>query len=211
MAAIEKTYTDKYSEYKEFVDWAKDKEYVCPNGTVLKPKEYIYDRGPEDFPGNEIPIAHTPQSLDYFLIKDPTTPEFVRKRMQEVYCDWYWEVLEGRSDEDKLIYVEGVPVEFKKNRKLVWINKPKSNIIYSWGSVQLFPPGSDFPVPYDLGLKRFLHEYELGQRYNFSFPVPNSTWKSAIRKLRKMPLPQGATLLFEDPWDELKPYRLLVL
>ena len=71
MAAIDKTYVSTWEEYNEYVKWAKDRVFVCPNGTKIRPIDYVYDYGYEHFDGEIERVLHnTPTSLDYFLIKE---------------------------------------------------------------------------------------------------------------------------------------------
>ena len=84
MAAIDKTYTSKWEEYKEYRDWAINQKFVCPNGDVVKPIDYLIKWREEDFDGvHEKPIMNTPYTLDYFLIKHCPV-KFVYDRLREV-------------------------------------------------------------------------------------------------------------------------------
>ena len=42
MAAIDKTYVYSITDYKDYVNWAKNQKFKCPNGQILSPSKYIY-------------------------------------------------------------------------------------------------------------------------------------------------------------------------
>lgn len=214
MAAIEKTYTDKWQDYKDLVDWAKDKVYKCPNGTQLYPSQHIYsDWTEEDFgPDKEIPVMHTPQSLDYFLIKD-CPMQFVQDRLKEVYGDWYWEVKEDRSSEDLLEYVDGIPKDWTTGRRIVWIKRPKNNKISTFVDLEMRNPDTDYiGEAYDWDLKRFLHPDELGDHRVREWYIGGMTWKAVMRRIRKMPLPSMAYFTAGDFVDDkYTEYRFFVI
>ena len=97
MAAIDKTYITNVKDYIEFIDWAKDKEYKCPNGCIVKPMDYLYEWDIENLKNTienhkEVAILSTDSTIDYFLIKYCPL-EFVQKRMSEVYSDKQIEAL----------------------------------------------------------------------------------------------------------------------
>ena len=89
MAGIDKTYVRNVQDYLDLVSWAKDKEFKCPNGQVIRPSDYIYEWNISELEDvlsryGEYPVMNTPYALDYFLIKHCPL-DFVRKRMEEVY------------------------------------------------------------------------------------------------------------------------------
>lgn len=75
MATIDKTYAKTWEEYESLVEWAKDKEFICPNGIILYPSNYIYEWDmnsyekshssfKEEYPNEEFefPVMNTSQS-----------------------------------------------------------------------------------------------------------------------------------------------------
>lgn len=197
MAAIEKTYTKDWEEYNSLRFWAQGKEFVCPNGRVLRPSEYLYEWNMEDFKGQELPIMHTPQVLDYFLIKYCPL-EFVQKRMKEVYRSWYDEVITGESDYDRLEYIDHRPAHYNLGKNLVWVKKPKHNKIPEGTCIEMYDPESDFPCDFDPELKRFLSPDEFSIYTGNQWDVSGMTWKAVMRLLRGMPLPEGASFVVSD-------------
>lgn len=131
MAGIDKTYAQSIKEVDEFINWAEEASFKCPNGQILKVINYCYldreyisqsdvreemERWFEE--GNEIPVLNSPTALDYFLIKYCPLP-MVQKRMNEVYSeDYIKSIKDGTSDWDTfkrptpgnhLKWVEGKP------------------------------------------------------------------------------------------------------
>lgn len=209
MAAIDKTYTDKWSDYEALVNWAKDKVFVAKNGIKLQPLDYIYEWNKEDWPNKSVPVMNTPESLDYFLVKECPL-QFVQDRMKEVYGnEWYEEVKEGMSYYDSIIYVDSVPVTLAKNRRIVWVNKPKHNKIPEGTYLTLYSVGSDWPLTYSRELGRWLLEDEIKDCYGDDLYVGGMTWKAVIRKLRNMPLPSMATI--ECNGYDTPEYKLITL
>lgn len=101
MAAIDKTYITNVKDYIEFIDWAKDKEYKCPNGCIVKPMDYLYEWDMENLKNaienhKEVAILNTDLTIDYFLIKYCPL-EFIQKRMSEVYSDIYINNIKNNS------------------------------------------------------------------------------------------------------------------
>jgi hypothetical protein len=69
--------------------------FVCPNGDIIRPINYLFRWNEEDFDGEKyLPIMNTPYSLDYFLIKHCPV-KLVRKRMRQVYDDEYINSIEN--------------------------------------------------------------------------------------------------------------------
>lgn len=194
MAAIDKTYTNKWSDYEALVRWAEGKEFVAKNGLRLRPIDYIYEWDKKDWNGKEVPVMNTPEALDYFLVKECPL-QFVQDRMKEVYgSEWYEEVRSGTSYYDSVIYVDSVPVTLAKNRKIVWVNKPKHNKIPEGTYLTLYGMDSDWPLTYSRELGRWLLEDEIKDCYGDDLYVGGMTWKAVIRKLRNMPLPSMAVI-----------------
>lgn len=81
MASIDKTYTDSYRDYMEFVEWSRDKTVVFWTGLQEKVSSYIYHY---DDIKTEVPIMNSPLWLDAFLLKHCPV-KFVTDRIKEVY------------------------------------------------------------------------------------------------------------------------------
>lgn len=189
MAGIDKTYTDSYTDYKEFKDWA-DKQYVTFFDSHTKCiGDWVWDLSEEDFKSGEIPIMNTPTWLDVYLIRNCTI-RFVIDRMKEVYGDSFKEY------KRKTILSE-LPVEYKQNRKIVI----KSG------------PGCIFPIdkkPYKKPAGKSKYWWLQCLDINYGYNEETKTWidqdllyptntntshhkstKSLIRFLRKQYLPKG--------------------
>ena len=95
MAGIDKTYVSSSKDYFDFIEWAKEKKFTCPNGIILSPLDYVYEQDPETIDERikeygRITLMNTPVSMDYFLIKYcPLT--FVQDRLREVYPESFIE------------------------------------------------------------------------------------------------------------------------
>jgi hypothetical protein len=88
MAAIDKTYTSDYREYRDFKKWAKTIKCKFPYehiyGEQITIIDCVYLWHKRDFDGVELPIMNTPKVVDAYLIKYCPFP-FVQDRMKEVY------------------------------------------------------------------------------------------------------------------------------
>lgn len=101
MAALDKTYTDKWSEYQDIQNWAIGKIFIMPNGSKLNINRSVFKIWKkEDFNGEERPVMNTSWVEDYYLIKYCPL-KFVQDRLKSVYDKEYYEsVLNGTSDYD---------------------------------------------------------------------------------------------------------------
>lgn len=191
MAAIDKTYTKYYSEYKELIDWAKNQEFICPNGCKIHPIDYIYEWEENSFSGNELPVMNTSCTVDYFLIKSCPLP-FVQDRMKEAYGEGcYNSILNGTSEYDT--FVKDSPGTkfkingFRKNYlyKIIVINgkiyQPKFDITIS---------KNEEPLWYSKEIHNWIEPNELGN-YSTNFYYFGKSKKALLRKIRKWKLPKG--------------------
>ena len=107
MVAIYKTYVSSYDDLKEIIDWAKKTTYTCPNGIKLRVIDYCYYPYSTEEEirewlkeSSQIPVMNTPESLDYFLLKDCPI-KVIQDRLRVVYDDSFiLGVLSGTSDYD---------------------------------------------------------------------------------------------------------------
>ena len=183
MAGIDKTYTSSFAEYKQLVDWAKDKEIVFSKKQKERLSDYIYQWSEEDFT-SELPVTNTPNCIDIFLIQNCPL-KFVQDRMKEVYSE------ESIKEFKTITFPIQLPKDYKQNRKIV-ISKSKTLPLYnkginshSWWWLQ----SNDFDWSFDsdnnVWVNRGLY---LPSDTNTSH---HKTIKSLIRFLRKQYLPSG--------------------
>lgn len=195
MAAIDKTYLSDYSVYQDFIKWAKDTVYVCPNGIRLPVIQYVLDYWTEeDMDKYERPVLISSYSLDYFLIKYCPF-EFVQERMIDVYDEEYVNAIKsGLSRFDTFVYPEvGKRFVMYKSTNLrhkdyLWKlrsgRRPKFSIHVRYNGRTLW---------YNMSIKRFLLPDELGT-WNSDTCYKASTIKSLLRKIRSFKLPKGSVL-----------------
>lgn len=199
MAAIDKTYTDKYSDYEELLKWAKNRTFKCPNGIVFNVMDSIYAGWTEEsFNNNELPVMNTSCSMDYFLIKYCPL-EFVQNRLKKVYPEKYYNsVKNGTSEFDKfrknnigtkfkLIRIgscsdHNTPWSFYNNRKKI---NPKF-------FVSVRDNTGEF-IWYNEKYDKFVCTYELGD-WTSSNAYCCKSLKALVRKIKKWELPKGSTV-----------------
>lgn len=116
MAGIDKTYTDSYTDYKEFKEWADKQTLTFFNGHKVRIGDYVWEYEKEDFDNGEIPIMNTPTWLDIYLIQNCKS-KFVLDRMKSVYSRSYKEFL-------TVDLTAKPPIDFQRNRE-VTIKKNK--------------------------------------------------------------------------------------
>lgn len=195
MAGIDKTYTRSYKEYKEFVDWARDKTIVFNYGKkVLKESvsSYIFQWKEEDFNGDELPIMNTPTWVDKYLY-DNCPCKFVLDRLKEVY------------EEDTLKYklvIGELPLNYKQNRKVkikkvshrgLRLTNRSLNSKYEWWVMPV-----NFDTCYNEELKAFV-SWDMGFPSYTDSMRDCRTVKTLVRRLRKMYLPSGIDFILQGP------------
>lgn len=184
MAGIDKTYTNSFAEYKQLVDWVKDKEEVVfSKKQKEKLSDYIYQWSEEDFT-YELPVMNTPSYIDIFLIKNCPL-KFVQDRMKEVYSE------ETIKEFNTIAFPIQLPKEYKQNRKIV-ISKSKRLPLYnkgvnshSWWWLQSNGFDWGFDSDNNVWVNRDLY---FPSNTNTSH---HKTIKSLVRFLRKQYLPSG--------------------
>lgn len=184
MAGIDKTYTDSYKDYKEFVDWAVGKEVVFHYGKKthkVRVNNFIYEWSKEDFDGRELPIMNTPTWLDKYLY-DNCPCKFVLERFEEVYP----------SGHLKDIVIGNIPNDFKQRRKIKITKTERTSLpLTNKGLGDNFwwlqENGTNFD--YSEGLNAWVHRDSYFPSYTNTMHF--KTVKSMVRQLRKMYLPKG--------------------
>ena len=188
MAAIDKTYTKSYKNYKSLIEWAKDITFTCPNGMKLKPINDVYKCWKEEDFNTELPVMNTGHSMDYFLIKYCPL-KFVQNRMKEVYDEEFYESVKKGTSEYDTFSKEG-----KYGVKCKCIKRPDITTNRPWGQkewfVQLNEPNEYNFLWYNEKYDNWVWPYELGYSHG------NTCWKfktikSLIRHIRKWKLPKG--------------------
>lgn len=196
MAGIDKTYTSSWEEYQELINWAKNTQFNCPNGIIINPINYIYERNKESFNGREIPVINSSQSLDYFLIKYCPI-QFVQDRMKEVYDDEYYNSIKnGTSEYDTFIRPEsGTKIKMIKdskfhNRKFFsfYNNRFNKKLVYINIEVQY----NNESLWYNEDFDTFILNNELGYWTCNSADIKCKSIKAVVRKIKKWKLPKGA-------------------
>lgn len=212
MAGIDKTYAKTWREYESLLEWAKDKEFTCPNGMKLYPinsvfkwdendkkdiiersKSFKRDRPDEEF---EFLVMNTSQSMDYFLIKQCPL-EFVQNRMKQVYGEEYIEqVLNGISEFDNYKRDIGTKVKIIKYPK--WGNKSNLYEPRYWMKfieVDIYNKNDMCSFCwYNEKLDCWVENNELGY-YTSSMCHKNiNSVKAMIRQIRKWKLPKGSVV-----------------
>jgi hypothetical protein len=187
MAGIDKTYTNSYSNYKEFKDWADKQTLTFFNGYKVCIGDWVWRYEKEDFDGCERPIMNTPTWLDIYLIQNCKS-NFILDRMKSVYDEKSYKRFQT-------IDLTAKPSDdFKQNRKIII---KRSN-------------ETKFPLhkkPYDCKRKWWLQcndnfgycdETSVWSSYENYYPRNTNTShiksiKGVVRHLRKQYLPKGVT------------------
>ena len=183
MAGIDKTYTDSYTDYKNFKDWANKQFLTFFNGYEVCIGNWVFIYEKEDFDGTELPIMNTPTWLDVYLIQNCPC-KFVIDRMKIVYGK-HFEKFKAMQ------FPSGLPDDYKKNRKVIIQNTGKTKYSlnntgwqgHSWW-IQC-----DSHWGYNSGWKTWVNS-------SLYLPCNTNTMhvktvKSLIRQLRNMYLPSG--------------------
>lgn len=112
MAGIDKTYTNSYSEYIEFKNWADKQILIFFNGHKICIGDWVWRYDEKDFNGDERPIMNTPTWLDIYLIQNCKS-DFVLERMKSVYDE------ESYKEFQTIDLTSKPPENFQQNRKIV--------------------------------------------------------------------------------------------
>jgi len=187
MAGIDKTYTDSYSDYREFKDWSDTQNLTFFNGYKACIGDWVWEYEKEHFDNGKIPIMNTPTWLDIYLIQNCKS-KFVLDRMSDVYGDESYEEFRHINLSAK------PPIEFQQNRKITIKRSERT----------LFPLHSK---PYASKLEWWLQcnddfgyhtETKIWSSYDYHYPRDTNTAhiksiKGIVRHLRKQYLPKGIT------------------
>lgn len=184
MASIDKTYTDSYKDYKEFVDWTRGKYIEFYNKKKVYISSYIYDLEESDFNGKELPIMNTPTWIDIYLIQNCPC-KFVLNRMKTVHSKHFKEF-------KAMLFPSSLPDDYKKNRKIIIQNTNETK--YSLNNTGW--QGCSWWIRCDS--RDWSYNSEWKTWVNYFLYLPNNTntqhtktIKSLIRQLRNMYLPSG--------------------
>ena len=198
MAGIDKTYVSSWKDYCDIVEWCRNNEFVCPNGTVIR--IYPYEWEEENFKdGEDLPVLNTSQVQDYFLIKHCPL-ETVQNRMREVYDhDYINAIIHGVSEYDKFVRPE-------KIRKIKLIEKPQYYNPAKYlrnGRIKIrdkycvdikLPDGWDGYAWYNENAEQWILPHELGNWTISHAILKCNTWKALIRKIMTWHLPKGSII-----------------
>lgn len=196
MAAIDKTYTSSWEEYQEIIKWAKENKFTCPNGMIINPLNYCYTWGEEDFKGQrELPVMNTPQSLDYFLIKECPL-RIIQRRMKDVYGpEEFQSIKDGTSHYDTFIRpTPGKKLRMVKdskfhNRKPYSFYNSRVNKKITRVSISVYL--GEESLWYNEDYDYFLLEDELGIIQSSGVILRCRSLKAILRRIKKWKLPKG--------------------
>lgn len=183
MAGIDKTYTDSYKDYKELVDWVKDKKIEFHTGQTIKMSDVVWDLEEGDFSNGEMAVMNTSTYVDIFLIQNCPV-NFVQDRMKEVYSE------ETFKEYKEMVFPKPLNPEYKRNRKIK---------ISMRGDIPLFNKGlgshKKWWLQSDIGWT-YHEEDKVCSSYDDLLPSNTNTShhktiKSLVRFLRKQHLPKG--------------------
>lgn len=217
MAGIDKTYATSIEEVEEYVRWAEEAVFTCPNKQVLRVINYSYvsreylerpgvrEEMEEEFRnGGEIPVLNSSNELDYFIIKYCPV-EFVQRRMEEVHSKDYvesirlgtseWDTFQKPSPGKSIRVIEGKP----KHRKG----------LKGWLSVYYVKfPGGDYPW-YNSELDIWIFPGELGIWNTSAADVKCRSMKALYRKILKWGFPKGTIVTVLGAYLQ-KPIKLKI-
>lgn len=208
MAAIDKTYVSTWEEYNEYVNWAKDKVFVCPNGTEIRPIDYVYGYGYEFFDGETGRLLHNaPTSLDYFLIRECPIA-LIQNTLKWQYSEEFYEAVKNGTSEydtfskegkygNKLKLVRKGHMAFEKPIKFYnrFLKKHMKGIF----EVEVSSPEGKL-MWYSSKINSFLWEDELGIKTSSCGTFHCHSVKALKRKLMKMNLPKGSIVTAWGYW-----------
>lgn len=208
MAAIDKTYVSTWEEYNEYVNWAKDKVFVCPNGTKIHPIDYVRDYGYEHFDGEIERVLHnTPTSLDYFLIKECPIA-FIQDTLKWQYSEEFYESVKNGNSEYDTFSKEG---KCGNKIKLIWkgymafekpikfYNRFLKKHMKGIFEIEVSSPEGRL-MWYSSKINNFLWDNELGTISSSCGTFHCHSVKALKRKLMKMNLPKGSIVTAWGYW-----------
>ena len=199
MAYTDKTYVSNIQDFNDFMAWAQDKKFMCRNGVILQPLDYLYEYDKNIIlqslnEGHKVPLLNTDEAIDYFLIKYCPL-QFIQDRLQDVYTqEYYNSVKNGTSRYDT----------FQRNAS----NKVK---VIDWGK---WGKRNFLTIPYQERWKEPSYWVELQhEMYFFTYQEKHNAWsidglelgdvgsavchkriktvKALIRQIKKWKLPKG--------------------
>lgn len=213
MGVLDKLFVKDYEDYRKFIEWAENKVYECPNGSVIRVVDFIYSEWTEkDFKENDgVYFASTSKELDYFLIKDCPF-EFVQEWLRFVYDEYYIKaVLSGTSNFDKFSledYTFGGKVFVTYPNKTRKMNRPSKHRFSDGEIVKSFTIASARiglkNLKYDYNINRLLLPNELGDGgYDWLGRIGKiRSVKALVRRFRKMNLPKGSFINVYDVYGK---------
>lgn len=208
MAAIDKTYVNKYQDYVDYCEWAKSTVYVLPSGQKITPYSYVYEDLEEEWfkDGKYHPIMNTDNTIDYYLIKFCPF-DFVQERLKDVYGEEFYNAVKGGYSEydtfvkKPYIGTGKIAMVTNKGRKMKlwpWKNRIKNKKVYGFW-VHVYAPKYLFDADvwyktmwWSNKAQNFLWPNELGTISSNVYYKRVKTVKSLVRWLKKLNLPKGA-------------------
>ena len=198
MAAIDKTYTKSWEEYKQAIEWAENTVFECPNGQIIRPINYCYGGAEEkDFDGTqEFVIMNSSYELDYFLIKYCPL-KVIQDRMKEVYSEEYYDSIKNGTSEFDTFTKEG-----KISTRVKVVKRCRSKkTTYKWrGHKEMYWIWVDHPTIKCWYSEEYNHWIWYGELGVWESNVAKKcrSLKAAIRHIRKWQLPKGATVTVQS-------------
>lgn len=206
MACIDNTYVDSYQQVLDFVNWAKDKNFVY-NGYTFNPLKWLYytiEDYKEHFETQttEMVLFSTSKSQDYVLIKHCPL-DFIQEQLKHKYdIEYYYSIKNGTSIFDTFNRndISGQKVKCIKetkfgNKRFHYKSRKrgKRSPLRYW--VELRHP--DYFLDYEENIDKWLISgYELFNPYCMSSVCHKKikTRKALIRNIRKWNLPKGSII-----------------
>lgn len=215
MAAVDKFYTNSFSEYQEFCNWVKSQEYITPRGCKVKVSDYVYfdNWTKEDFVKDgkpyDRPVFNSPVHMDNFLYHNCPF-EFIRDWLKDRYDGKGY--CKGTSDEITKDF--SIP-QYEPCTRVKVVRKGIGNMPYNkyrWGKHKHKVGGWHIDVSMDEGylmynedIDQWLLSYE-EDVWTCSSAFTKKSVKSIIRKiLKKWRLPAGCNVVISgrlvgDEW-----------
>lgn len=190
MAGIDKTYTDSYKEYRDYIDWARGRSVTFFNNHKVSLLDFLYEWEEEDFTQDR-PIMNTPSYVDAYLIQNCPL-KFIKNRTKTVYSNKEYDRLKNldltAKPDDRYQQNRKIQIQHMKSGS----NKPLTNRPY-YGRWFLCND-DDFRV---CRISKVWTDDTLEYPKHSTY-VTFKTIKSAVRHLRKQYLPVGAIFYLES-------------